>query len=79
MITGINGSKILAKHVSCECKCKFDDRESNSERKCNSNKKWNNNKVEWSIKITGIYARRMISNLAIKCDEIIEKTKKLKF
>ena len=24
MITGINESKILTKHVSCECKCKFD-------------------------------------------------------
>ena len=24
MITGINESKILAKHISCECKCKFD-------------------------------------------------------
>ena len=33
MITGINQSKILAKHVSCECKCKFDG------RKCNSNQK----------------------------------------
>ena len=24
MITGINASKILTKHISCECKCKFD-------------------------------------------------------
>ena len=24
MITGINESKTLAKHISCECKCKFD-------------------------------------------------------
>ena len=24
MITGINGSKILTKHISCQCKCKFD-------------------------------------------------------
>ena len=23
MVTGINESKILTKHVSCECKCKF--------------------------------------------------------
>ena len=30
MITGINESKTLTKHISCECKCKFD------ERKCNS-------------------------------------------
>ena len=37
-ITGKNESKILTKDISCECKCKFD------ERKCNSNQKWNNNK-----------------------------------
>ena len=24
MITGINESKSLTKHISCECKCKFD-------------------------------------------------------
>ena len=34
----INESKTLAKHTSCECKCKFDG------IKCNSNQKWNNNK-----------------------------------
>ena len=38
MITGINESKTLTKHVSCEFKCKFDG------RKCNSNPKWNNDK-----------------------------------
>ena len=31
MITGINELKILAEHVSCECKYKF------NEKKCNSN------------------------------------------
>ena len=30
MITGINESKTLTKHISCECKCRFD------EKKCNS-------------------------------------------
>ena len=29
IITGINGSKTLVKHMSCECECRFD------ERKCN--------------------------------------------
>ena len=24
MIAGINESKTLTKHISCECKCKFD-------------------------------------------------------
>ena len=38
MITGINESKTLAKHISCECKCKFDG------RKCNSDQWWNNDK-----------------------------------
>ena len=35
MITGINKSKTLANHISCKCKCKFD------ERKCNLGKWWN--------------------------------------
>ena len=38
MITGTNESKTLTKHLSCECKCKFDD------RNFNSNQKWNNDK-----------------------------------
>ena len=38
MIVGISESKTLTKHVSCECKCKFDS------RKCDSNPKWNNHK-----------------------------------
>ena len=36
MIIGINESKALKKHISCECKCKFDG------RKCNSDQ-WRNN------------------------------------
>ena len=38
MITGKNESKILAKNVSCKCKCRFD------EKKCNSDQRWNNSK-----------------------------------
>ena len=38
MITGINESKTLTKHISCECRCHFDG------TKCNSNQWWNNNK-----------------------------------
>ena len=38
MITGINESKILTKHVSCESKCKFDG------RKCSLNQNLNNDK-----------------------------------
>ena len=32
MITGINESKTLTKHISCECKCKFDGRKCNSDQ-----------------------------------------------
>ena len=37
-ITGINELKTLTKHLSCECKCRFDG------KKCNSNQWWNNDK-----------------------------------
>ena len=36
MTTGINELKTLTKHISCKCKCRFD------ERKCNSDQWWNN-------------------------------------
>ena len=32
MITVINESKTLTKHVSCECKCRFDGRKCNSDQ-----------------------------------------------
>ena len=38
MIRGKNESNTLAKHISYECKCKFD------ETKCKSNQWWNNDK-----------------------------------
>ena len=38
MITGINESKVLTEHTSCEWKCNFDG------RKCNSNQNWNNDR-----------------------------------
>ena len=44
MITGINKSKTLTKHISCKCKYKFD------ETKCNSNQWWNNNKCQCEYK-----------------------------
>ena len=36
----MNESKTLAKHISCECKCKF------GEGKCNSNQWCNNDKCQ---------------------------------
>ena len=44
MITGINESKTLIKHLSCECKCRFD------RKKCNSNQWWNNDNVDVCVK-----------------------------
>ena len=44
MITGINELKILAKHISCKCKCRFDG------RKCNSDQCWNNDKCRCECK-----------------------------
>ena len=38
MITRINESKTVTKHISCKCKCKFDG------TKCKSNQWWNNGK-----------------------------------
>ena len=38
MITGINESRILTKHILCESKCRFHG------RKCNSDQWWNNGK-----------------------------------
>ena len=40
MITGIYKSKILTKHISGKCKCKFDKRNCNSNQKRNNDKCW---------------------------------------
>ena len=44
MITGINKSRTLIKHISCECKCKFGG------SKCNSNRKQDNDKCHGTRK-----------------------------
>ena len=44
MITGINESETLTKHIPCECKCKF------GRRKCNSDQLWNNYKCRCDFK-----------------------------
>ena len=38
MITGIKKSKTLAKHISCEYKCKFDERKYKSDQWLNNDK-----------------------------------------
>ena len=70
MITEINESKKLTKHISWECKCKFDC------RKCNSNQKWNKDKCRFECKNGNCkYLASIINNSVITCDEIIRKTK----
>ena len=41
-----NEVKTLVKHISCDCKLKFDS------ATCNSNQKWNNETFNASVKIT---------------------------
>ena len=89
MITRLNESKILAKHISCEGKYKCDG------GKCNSNQKWNNNKCwYWCRKHhiceknyiwnpttcsceNGKYLANIIDDSVITCEEIIEDTKSI--
>ena len=84
MITGINESKALTKHISCECKCTFDG------RKCNSDQWWNSDKCRcecekrhvcekdyaWNPATcrceNGKYLASIMDDSAITCDEIIE-------
>ena len=84
MITVINESKTLTKHMSCECKCRFDV------RKCNSDQWWNNDKCSCDCKKghvcekdyvwnpatcnreNGKYLASIMNDSVIKCDEIIE-------
>ena len=44
MTTIINESKTLTRHISCDCKCKFNC------TTCNSNQKWNNDKCQCRCK-----------------------------
>ena len=87
MVTGINESRTLTKHISCEFKCKFDG------RKCNSHQKWNNEKCRCKYKKhhtckkddicnpatcsckNGKYLAIIIDDSVITCDEIIETAK----
>ena len=44
IIENRNEAKTLVKHISCDCKCKFDS------KTCNSNKKQNNDKCQCGCK-----------------------------
>ena len=83
MITVINEAKTLTKHISCECKCKFDG------RKCNSDQWWNNDKCQCDCKKhhfcekdyvwnpatcnceNGKYLASIMVDSGIICDEIV--------
>ena len=82
MITGISES--LTKHVSCECKCKFNG------TKCNSDQWWNNDKSRCEYKRhhvcekgyvwnpstcsckNGKYLASIMDDSTTICDEVIE-------
>ena len=84
MITGINESKTLTKHILCKSKCRFD------RRKCNSDQWWNNGKCQCECKKryvcekeyawnpatcsceNGKYLASIMDDSMITSDEIIE-------
>ena len=84
MVTGINESNTLTKHISQKCKCKFDG------RKCSSYQWWNSDKYRceckkhheckkdyvWNPATCSCENRKYLLNImddsAITCDEIIE-------
>ena len=84
MITGINGSKTLTKHISCKCRCKFD------ERICNSDQWGNNHKCQCECNKrhvcekdyvrnpatsnceNGKYVASILDDTVIMCDEVID-------
>ena len=61
MIKGVNESKTLAKHISCERRCTFDG------RKCNSGQKENNDKCQCECKkpITHPASKNTLSRILV--------------
>ena len=67
MITEINKSKTLTKHISCECRCKFHG------KKCNSNQWWDNNKFLCECKkhhVCEIYLFSILLHVVAKMENI---------
>ena len=58
IIPGMNKSKTLTKYISCEWKCKFD------QRKCNSNQWWDNDKCRCECKKHNICKKDNVWNPA---------------
>ena len=84
IITGINESQTLTKHISCKCKCRF------NRRKCNSGEWSNNDKCRCECKKLHVcekdyvrnpstcncenekYLANIMDNSAIMCDEAVK-------
>ena len=59
----MNESKTLTKHISCECKCRFDG------RKCDSGQWWNIDKCWCKCKKPHVYEKDSVGNLsACNCE-----------
>ena len=87
MIPGINKTKILTKHISCECKCRF------NRIKFNSDQWWNNDKCRceckkhhicekgyvWNPTTSNCENRKYLASIMDKiiCDEIIDVKKRV--
>ena len=83
MITNKNEAQTMTKHISCDCKCKFNS------TTCNSNQKWNNETCQckcknyrkykkdysWNPSICTCENRKYLKSIAdtsvITCDEIV--------
>ena len=67
MFRGTNESKTLTKHISCECKRRFDG------RKCNSDQWWNNDKGQCECKKHHICEKTMFGiflDLIVKMENL---------
>ena len=67
MITGINQSKTLTNHISCQCKCRFDG------KKCNSDQWLNNDKCRCECKKCHVYQKIMFGillHVAVRMEKI---------
>ena len=56
MITNKNEAKTMKKHISCDCKCKFNS------APCNSNQKWNNKTCNCELKLSWMQKRLQLES-----------------
>ena len=58
MIRNKNEAETMVKHISCDCKCKFNI------AACNSNQKWNNETCNVNVKIIVCAKKITVGDLA---------------